>query len=189
MWIQCLKCLSGSKTGQAGLNFLSYTTSEIKKWKPKIPPKTFPIFQTSTFFFICQLFSNLHRKIREWRREAIWWLVLCRRVLNLEQVRDSLLKGNVASCELRLDSTRIFSTVSIGSCSTHLSWCHWLHLRYNALMNCYHFEVHLLDFEDLVYENQNLTNLVVSNQVKYLHSCHILGFAGSRYGLKRTTLY
>ena len=36
-------------------------------------------------------------------------------------------------------------------------------------MNCYPIEVHLPDFEDLVYEGQHLANLVVSHQVEHVY--------------------
>ena len=41
-------------------------------------------------------------------------------------------------------------------------------------MNCYSFEVHFPDFEDLVYEVQHLTNLVVSHHVYHLCSHYLL---------------
>ena len=59
-----------------------------------------------------------------------------------------------------------------------------MNLRDDEPMNCYPFHVHLPDFEDLVYESQNLANLVVSYQVGPSSA----GFTESRYGLRRATI-
>ena len=40
-------------------------------------------------------------------------------------------------------------------------------------MNCYPFEVNLPNFDDLLYEGQHLTNLVVSHQVEHAYSRHL----------------
>ena len=41
-------------------------------------------------------------------------------------------------------------------------------------MNCYHFEMHLSAFEDLVSQSQHLANLVFSDQLEHLCSCQLL---------------
>ena len=41
-------------------------------------------------------------------------------------------------------------------------------------MNCYPFEPHLSDFEDLIYEGQQLASLMVSDQVEHIYSRHLL---------------
>ena len=80
----------------------------MKSEAPQNSPKNFTIFRTPALIFplYFQLFSNLHWKTGDG---------LFRRVLNLEQVRDSLLKVDITSSELRTNSIMIFSTISCGN--------------------------------------------------------------------------